>query len=137
MPRLKTKNQPVVVAGSGTANTSWGRFAEAAGRGSNRKNELHRLQQATLRLAELLIDAAPLIELLDSSETPHNYRAALTELVGMRRYLAAMSSLQHMSSRAAWDKAHPRHQPGSSPPDPLAKLGVGRAVPVPYRRSSS
>jgi hypothetical protein len=134
MARLKAKNRPTVVAGSGTANTSWGRPGGMRETVSRADNEKQQLQRATRRLAALLIEATPLIEQLNSSDTPHEFRAALTELVGMRRYITAMFGLQQMSCRAAWDKAHPSRRRAEDPPRPdLSRLGVGAVVPIPRR----
>jgi len=92
------------------------------------------LTRATRRLAELLIEATPLIEQLNASDTPHGYRAALTELVGMRRYLTAMFGLKQMNCRAAWNRAHPSHRQADDRPRPnVSQLGVGSVAPIPRR----
>lgn len=52
-----------------------------------------RLIRATRQLADLLNEAKPLVELLNSPETTHPYRSTLRELVGREEYFHLTNSL--------------------------------------------
>ncbi len=62
--------------------------------------------KAVQRLAELLIEAAPLVELLNSPSTSHAYRSALRQAVGPDRYFAVVTALEQMCSWRTWELAH-------------------------------
>ncbi|HEX3786115.1 MAG TPA: hypothetical protein VHX38_41235 [Pseudonocardiaceae bacterium] len=74
-----------------------------------------RLHLATRRLSELLIEAAPLIELLNADQTPHRFRAALTEVLGMRRFAVVLGGLKAMNCRSASEHAHRPHPKPNTP----------------------
>jgi hypothetical protein len=57
------------------------------------------------RLARLLTKAAPLIELVNSPDTPAEDRAFLRELVGPQRYVDLAANLYQMRSWRAWEIA--------------------------------
>lgn len=69
-------------------------------------SQARRLLRATRQLADLLHEAAPLAELLDSTDTPQAYRSVLRSKVGNEQYLTLVSSLQHMLSPEMWNVAH-------------------------------
>jgi hypothetical protein len=64
------------------------------------------LARAARQLADLLIEAAPLAELLDSPATPSLYRTALRDLVGPERYFKLTNVLNAMCSLRAWEFTH-------------------------------
>lgn len=69
-----------------------------------------RLVRAVEQLADLLVEIEPLAELLNSVDTPHEYRAMLRELVGTRRYFALTNNLDQMCTRAAWEATHAKER---------------------------
>ncbi|UQS22859.1 hypothetical protein L1857_08530 [Amycolatopsis thermalba] len=81
-----------------------------------------RLARAVDQLADLLIEVEPLAELLNSTNTPHEYRAMLRELVGARRYFALTNNLDQMCTRAAWEATHKERgvRPGAVAGDDVA-----------------
>lgn len=72
-------------------------------RKSTKKSDLIR---AARQLAELLTEAAPLAELLNAPETPHEIRATLRELVGREQYFELANTLHQMCSMRGWQMAH-------------------------------
>lgn len=64
------------------------------------------MDEAVRSLAALLIQAAPLVELVNSPETSHEHRALLRELVGGERYAIVTASLRQMCSWRTWETAH-------------------------------
>jgi hypothetical protein len=70
------------------------------------KNRSSELVHTTRRLADLLHEAAPLVELLDSPNTPQIYRTLLRFEVSNEHYLALVNNMQHMISPEMWKVAH-------------------------------
>lgn len=68
------------------------------------------MDEAVRSLADLLIQAAPLVKLVNSPETSHNHRALLRELVGGERYALLSVSLRQMCSWRTWEVAHARDE---------------------------
>lgn len=65
-----------------------------------------RLLRAARQLADLLTEAKPLVEILNSPGTPPAYRAALRDLVDLDQYFVLVGDLQDMASERAWRAAH-------------------------------
>lgn len=85
-----------------TRRTSKRRLSDPVAKDSKAR----RLLRATRQLADLLHEAAPLVELLDSPSTPQMYRSLLRLQVSDEQYLALVNSLQHMISPEMWKVAH-------------------------------
>jgi hypothetical protein len=71
-------------------------------------DEHGRLLESASRLSDLLVGAAPLINLLNAAETPPSYRATFAQRVGMYRFATALYGLKAMSDRSVWEHAHRR-----------------------------
>lgn len=69
-------------------------------------SEQRRLMRAAEQLADLLAEAQPLIEILNSPDTRHIYRAVLRYRVGLDKYLVLVGGLQAMTSVRAWQAVH-------------------------------
>jgi hypothetical protein len=67
--------------------------------------------EAVQKLANLLNDAKPLVELLNSPRTAHRYRKALRDRVGVEEYFHLADSLHQMCSMAAWQLSHSKETP--------------------------
>jgi len=80
-----------------------GKPTKPASRTSDQKQ---RLARAARQLAGLLIEAAPLAEVLSSPDTPSPYRLAVRDMVGHERYFELTTTLNQMSSWRAWEVAH-------------------------------
>ncbi len=68
-------------------------------------DEQERLLESATRLSELLVEAAPLIELLNAPTTLPRHRAAFAEQIGMYRFAMTLSGLKTMNSRSVWQHA--------------------------------
>jgi len=86
--------------------------------------EERELLGAVGRLVELLRDAVPLVELLDSAGTSPIYRQALRGLVGRDQYTALSFGLLHMTSPELWDTAHAKEFVSPDLAQRLTALGV-------------
>lgn len=88
-----------------------------------------RLVRAARQLADLLREAKPLVDILNSPGTPHSYRAAVRDWVGLDRYFVLVTRLQAMTSQRAWEAAYP-YEP--IPPELIQRmkaLGIDIAQP--------
>lgn len=77
------------------------------------------LLHAACELAVLLTEAKPLVEILNSTTTPHAYRGTLRYLMGVDEYFVLVNGLQAMTSQPAWAAAHAHEV---IPPELLRRL---------------
>jgi hypothetical protein len=68
------------------------------------------MDEVVRSLADLLLKAAPLVELVNSPTTSHEHRALLRELVGGERYALLSVSLRQMCSWRTWEIANAKDE---------------------------
>lgn len=89
--------------------------------------------RALQRLRDLLVEAEPLVSLLDSVATVPELRQALRQMVGPDRYQAVVGGLLRMSSDELWEAEHVGDFISPETARQLRVLGV-RVLPHTIRR---
>lgn len=82
------------------------------------------MDEVVRSLADLLVRAAPLIELVNSPETSHEHRALLRELVGGVEYIELAISLHMMCSWRLWELAHAPDEAARQKLTPIGLAGT-------------